>query len=315
MPINDLNSQEFSKNLARQAMEFVPKEFPEEQKNYIAKKVYEFSVITGEHLLKQYKEQLDDNQAKTIVQYIAEWTFHKSIDIIKAGIPHEHWDTLLQQVAFAALKAALHSFMQKFEDAKTAAFIEYNVKTAYEENIKQLVNANVIEEKKVDEILSLSNVDQMAGEIKANQSPEEDEKTLKYATIAILLKKLSPEKVAKVLSKVSEEERKNIESCMRVNDLESKLDGAVMNDYIRSLKKNLTANSKPSMNKFHKLFKQLQAKYGEEEIVNLTLFERSGVQHFLSDCLFENVIKFELSPHIVKILYNYLNSKLAASSV
>lgn len=315
MPINDLNSQEFGKNLARQAMEFVPKEFAEEQKNYIAKKVYEFSVITGEHLLKQYKEQFDDNQAKVIIQYIAEWTFHKSIDIIKGEIPREYWDQLLQQVAFAALKATLHSFMQNFEDTKTAAFIEHNVKAAYEENIKQLVKANVIEEEKVGEILSQSNVDQMAGEIKANQSPEEDEKTLKYAAIAILLKKLPPEKVEKVLSKVSEEERKNIESCMRVKDLESKLDGAVMNDYIRSLKKNLTAHSKPSVKKFHNLFKQLQAKYGEEEIVNLTIFERSGIQHFLSECLFENVIKFELSPHIVKILYNYLNSKLAASSL
>jgi len=315
LPIKELNCQEYSKNLAQQAMGYVPAEFSEEIKNYIAKKVYEFCVITGDYLLKQYKEQFTDEQAVVIIQFIGEWTFHKSVDVIRADIDPKYRDQILQQVAFAALKGALHAYTEKFEEIKIAEFIEYNVTKAYEESINQLVKANVIKQEKVKEILSHSNLEKMAKESTVQQvsAAEEDEKTLKYATIAMFLKKMPKEKAEKILAKMNEPERTQIMSCLQINDLEKKLDASVINNYIKDLKRNIASHSKPGVNDLVKSFKKLQSKYGEEEIIELTIFERAKIQNFLSDCLFNDnlkAIKIELSPYILKILYNYLKTKL-----
>ncbi len=318
MPINELNSQEFAKNLAKQAMEYVPQELNEEQKNYITKKVYEFGAITGDHLLKQYKEQFSDQQAAIIIQFIGEWTFHKAIDLIKAELESQYWDQILQQVAFAALKATLHANIEKFDDAKTAAFIEHNVKTVYEESINQLVQASAISEDKKKDILSQSNVDKMAEESRRNatDSAEEKEKTMKYITIAMVLKKMPGKKVEKILENMDEVQRQKIQSCLQIKDLEQKLDASLINSYVRDLRKNIISIAKPKTDELIKFFKNLQSKYGEEEIINLTLYERSKIQKFLSDCLLENGSKafsIEISPYIIKILYNHLKSKLAAT--
>lgn len=319
MPIVELNPQEFAKNLAGQAMGYVPAEFADEQKNYIAKKVYEFCVITGEHLIKQHNADYTDEQAVVVVQFIGEWTFHKAIDLINAGIDSQYWDQILQQVAFAALKAALHSHMEKFEEGKTTAFIEHSVKKAYEDSIEQLVKANVIEEDKAKEALEQSNVEAMAKEAQAQAaqapSPEDEEKTMKYATIALFLKRMPPEKAQKVLQKMDEPQRQQIQSCLQIKDLEQKLDAQVIDTYIKDLQKNISSTSKPNVKELIKSFKKLQKEYGEEEIINLTMDERSKIQAFLSDCLFEggaNALKIKLSPYITKILYNYLRNKMIA---
>lgn len=319
MPINELNAQEFAQNLAQQAMEYVPQEFDEAQKKYITSKVYQFSLITGEHLLKQYQEQFEDQQATIIIQFIGEWTFHKAIDLVRAGIDQQHWDQIMQQVAFAALKSAIHANVEKFEDVKTAAFIEYNVKSAYEECINQLVQANAISEEKKEEILSISNVDKMAEEQGGNVTgtPEEEERTMKYITIALFLKKMPEEKAQKILDNMDETKREKIQSCLQIQDLEKKVDASIINDYIKELKKNINPLVKPKTTEFIGFLKDLCQKYGEESIINLTLYERTSVQKFLSEILFESdskALNVELSSYIVKILYNHLRSKLSGSA-
>ena len=319
MPIQDLNPQDFAKNLAQQAGTYVSADISEENKQYIVKKVYEFCYITGDHLLKQYKEQFTDADAVVVIQFIGEWTFHKANDLITAGIRHEFWDTILQQIAFSALKSALHAHSEGYDQAKAAELIESQVAEAYKQCINHLVKAKAIPEDKVEEILAYSNVDKMAQEAAKNEAEhfEDDEKTLKYIAIALMLRKMPPEKVNNILNNFDEAEKQKILACFQIDNLETKVEPIVINQYIEDLKRNISLNAKPDCSEIMKSFKSLQAKYGDEEIINITMFERPKIQEFLSACLLEdgsNVTKVELSPHIVKILYSYLRSKLAAVS-
>jgi hypothetical protein len=315
--LKDLNPQEFAKNLAQQATGYVPGDINEECKNYIVKKVHEFCLITGDHLKKNFAAKFSDEQAVIIIQFIGEWTFHKAIDIIRSGLQTQYWDQILQQVAFSALKAAIHANLENFEQAKAAAFIENNVMSTYEECIKQLVKANVITEAKVKDILSYSNVDKMAQEAGGGtaSTPEEEEKTLKYATIAIVLKQMPKNKVNSILEKLGHEEREKILSCLKIEDIENKLDSSIIDKYLKELKKNLCIIKKPSSNEIVESMKKLQSRFSEEEIINLTLFERSEIQRFISDCLFEKSsknVRIELSSYIAKIVYGYLSAKLVS---
>lgn len=317
MPIQELNPQEFAKNLAQQAGSYIPDDISEENKKYIGKKVYEFCYITGDHLLKQHQDSFTDQDAVIVIQFIGEWTFHKAIDLIRAEIRNEFWDTILQQVAFAALKAALQAHTENMDQTNAAALIETQVMESYKHCINQLVKSRAIKEEDVDTILSQSNVDKMANESAEKEANafQDDEKTMKYVAIALILKKMPEEKAQRILSGMGEEEKQRVFSCLNIPDLEKKVAPSVISQYIEDLKKSISLISKPSTKEMVKSFKLLQDKYGEEEIINLTMFERSKIQEFLSNCLFENnsnVTKVELSPYIVKILYSYLRNQLAA---
>lgn len=313
MAITSLNPQEFAKDLAQQAINYVPADLSEEYKNYVAKKVFEFSLIAGNHLIERFNQQLDDEQARTIIQFIGEWTFHKNIDIIRANIPQEHWAEILQQVAFAALQVAIQSFIEKQDQTKIAASIELQVNAAYEACINGLAKAGVIAEEKIKEVMAYSNVDAMAKETTGTVADSE-EKIMKYAAIAIVLKKLPPEKLESILSNFNPEEQQHIASYLKLEGLEQKIDPSIVYQYLKDLKKNITNIAKPKVSEIVSSIKGLKKKYSEEKIFDVLSYERSSVLDYVETCLFESTakaVKVEFSPYIAKILYNYVKSKLA----
>ncbi len=313
MPITALNSQEFAKDLAQQALSYVPADLTEEQKTYVAKKVFDFSIIAGNHLIERYNQEFNDEQARIIVQFIGEWTFHKSIDTIRAKIPTDHWDEILQQVAFSALQTAIQSFSEGIDQIKIAVNIEVQVNGAYEACIKKLASSGVIPEEQVKEIMSYSNVDKMAKESGANVV-EDEEKILKYAAIAIVLKQMSKDKVESLLANFEEEEQKHISTFLKIEDIEQKVNPIVVAQYLAELKKNVAGIAKPKISNTITGIKALQKKYQDEEIFDVLSYERSRVLDFMEKILFESsakASKIEFSPYIAKILYNHLRSNLA----
>jgi len=313
LAITGLNAQEFAKDLAQQAINYVPADLSDEYKNYVAKKVFEFSLIAGNHLIEKFNQQLDDNQARTIVQFIGEWTFHKNIDIIRANIPQEHWAEILQQVAFAALQIAIQSFVEKQDQTKTAARIELQVNAAYEACINNLAKAGVISEERVQEVISYSNVDAMAKE-QSSTSIDDEEKIIKYASIAIVLRKMSKDKVGSILANFSEEEQKHIENYLNIENLEQKIDPSLVYQYLSQLKKSISDIAKPRSMEIIAGIKELKKRFKEEQIFNVLSHERSFVHEFLESCLFESsskTLKLGFSPYISKIILHHIKSKLA----
>lgn len=313
MAITTLNAQEFAKDLAQQAINYVPADLTDEEKNYVAKKVFEFSLIAGNHLTEKFSSQLNDEEARTIVQFIGEWTFHKNIDIVRAKIPQEHWAEILQQVAFEALKIAIQSFIEKQDQAKIAASIELQVTAVYKSCVSNLAKAGIINEDRVNEIIAYSNVDSMAKETTGVQVDDED-KIIKYAAIAIVLKKLSKEKVKSLLSNFCEEEQQKINSYLKIEGLEQKIDATLVLQYLNDLKKNVSSIAKPKMTEVISAIKALKTKFGDEQIFDTLSYERSIVLDYAETCLFESAskaLKVHFSPYIAKILYNYVKTKLA----
>jgi len=315
LAITSLNPQEFGKDLAQQAINYMPAEFSEEQKNYIAKKVFNFCILAGNHLLEKFNEHFNDEQARIIVQFIGEWTFHKGIDLIRADIPSENWEEILQQVAFAALQMAIQSFAEGHDQNKIAAIIENHVILTYQNCINNLKQNGILTEEKAQLALTTSNVDLMAKEAGGAgvNALEDEEKTLKYASIAIVLQKMSREKVNKILENFNEEEQQFIQGYLNIENLEQKLDPALAYQYLADLKKNMASVVKPKMLEVVTNIKALSKEFTEEEIFNTISYERGKVLDFIETCIFEKTskaVKVEFSPYIAKILYSYIKSKL-----
>ena len=88
MAIQGFEYKEFAQNLAQQALELIPKDFDDNQKNYVANTLLNFSAIAGQALYDEGKFNVD--QAIMITQIIAEWSFHKSVDLVRSGIPQQY---------------------------------------------------------------------------------------------------------------------------------------------------------------------------------------------------------------------------------
>lgn len=312
MPINGLNPQEFAKDLAQQAINYVPADLTEDQKNYVSRKVFDFSLIAGNHLLERYKQQFNDDQARIIVQFIGEWTFHKSIDLIRAQIPNKHWDEILQQIAFVALQTAIQSFSQNLEQVQIATNIEMNVMEAYQSCLKKLAETKVIPENQVKEALTYSNVDKMAQET-SGPIVTDEEKILKYTAIAIVLKKMPQEKIEQIISNFEEEEQKHIISFLKIENIEQKVNPAVISKYLEELKKNVSNISKPNITKTVKSINALKTEFNTEEIFNVISYERSQIHDLMEKSLFETTqkaSKVKISPYIAKVIYDHVKSNL-----
>ena len=176
MTIKDFDYKGFAENLASQAAELVPREFSQNDKNYVTNTLLNFSMLAGEALY-QDQENLGFNadQASMITQIIAEWAFHKSVDLIKSGIPQQFWDPIMQKIAFTIFEIAKQTFKQGLPQDQILQLIEHHVKKTYLDSITELKEKGAIDEGLMEKAASQSNIDAVmqemenSGEIQAEQ--------------------------------------------------------------------------------------------------------------------------------------------------
>ena len=84
--LQNFNCEAFAKDLASQASQVVPNDIQKADKDFIVEIIYRFCRMAGDALLKEENSKLNASQASLITQFIGEWIFHKSVDIIRAKI-------------------------------------------------------------------------------------------------------------------------------------------------------------------------------------------------------------------------------------
>lgn len=166
---NNFDYKEFAKSLETQCVELIPSEFCTQDKDYIIQKVYDFSLMAGEALCNDDVLNIDAQSKVLIAQMIAEWAFHKSCDLIRANIPAQYRDEILQKIAFAVFEVAKQGFTQKVPQRDILNLAEYHVNKTYKECIEDLTQRHIISQADAQNTLSLSNIDEMAAKESASR--------------------------------------------------------------------------------------------------------------------------------------------------
>ena len=138
MAIEGFDYKEFSQMLAGQAKELVPAEFDDFQKNYIVQTLLNFSMLAGEAIANDPSMGFNADQAILLTQIIAEWSFHKSVDLIRSGIEPQYWDGVLQKVAFTIFEIGKQTIQNNIPQDQMLALIEHHVKQAFDGAIDEL---------------------------------------------------------------------------------------------------------------------------------------------------------------------------------
>ena len=175
MAIEGFDYKGFATSMAEQAKELVPADLEDFQKEYIVKTLGNFTMLAGEALYNDTSMNLTAEQAVFITQIIAEWSFHKSIDLVHSGILPQYWDSIMQKIAFTIFEVAKQAVIRQIPQDQLLQAVEHHVVKVYKQSIEELEQKGVIDEETKNRAESQSNIDDMAKQAQEEQMKQQQE--------------------------------------------------------------------------------------------------------------------------------------------
>lgn len=328
MTIQGFDYKGFAQNLAQQALELIPAEFDQNQKNYVANTLLNFSTVAGEALYNEGQFNLD--QAVMITQIIAEWSFHKSVDLIRSGIPQQYWDPVMQKIAFTIFEIAKNAFQQNLPQDQCLQLIEHHVKKTYLDCIAELKDKNLIDQGLMEQAASQSNIDAMVQQQTQEQPqpeqipqdmpsqqnaqmPQQDlpasPKVLKLATLAMLFNKMKQDKVQTILNKFNPEDAQSVIKFMGMPDLDTKVDKYSALRCLQEIKTNLPSpHQSLSPSKIVDKIQNVSQYFDKSQLEQALRLERNKVRRFVFTALEGEY--FEMPPKVANIIATHLEDSV-----
>ena len=282
--------QGFVRDLATQAESLVPVDIAPDDKKYITQ-----------------IDNINHENALMITQFIGEWTFHKSIDLIRAGIAQQFRDSTLQQIAFVVFEISKQALLKGMPQEQVIQVVEHHVKKKYLEELTNLKDRNLISQQEYDKAMGESNIDKMAEE----KEPEviedmPEEKELKLASFAMVLQKMPEAKVASILSKMPAREAQLVMNYMQMENLSSNA-GAVM-QYLNEIKSKLPIFPKKEVKKVQNKVEKIVTNENETKINDIIFNERDEIKKYVSSLKNDEITN--IPKNIAKVINSYLSEKV-----
>ena len=322
MPIEGFDYKGFAASMSEQAKELVPQELEDREKEYIVKTLGNFTLLAGEALYNDQQLNLNAEQAVFITQIIAEWSFHKTIDLIHSGILPQYWDSIMQKIAFTIFEVAKQAVIRKIPQDQLLQAVEHHVIKVYNQSIEELQQKGLIDEETKNKAESQSNIDAMAQQAQAEQDRQRQEqaaeaekarqekeqrranrkqareqaanrqpvsipqgitnKQMKLMSLALVLKLMSQDKVTTILNKFDSNDSLAISQYMNMADLESHLDGDLVTDCLKEMKEYLPIKRKLTKENVLGDLLRIYREIPRERIEKVIKNERPLVKRFIA---------------------------------
>ena len=160
----EYTSTQFAASMKVQSYDLMPKDLSEENKEYIANTLYEFTKLAFETLDQDIEYKYTYNDKIFISQVVAEWTFHKAVDLIKSNIPKKFWDTGLQKFAISIFETTKEGVNQKIPLQDLLPVIESHVNEDWKIYIEKLYLTGAFDLDTKAKALNQSNIDDFTQE-------------------------------------------------------------------------------------------------------------------------------------------------------
>lgn len=316
MPIEGFDYKEFAQMMSSQAGELIPKEFNDMQKNYVVKTLSNFTLLAGEAIANDEALGFNADQAIFVTQIIAEWAFHKSIDLVHSGIMPEHWDGIMQKIAFTIFEVAKQAIKKNVPQDQILQLIEHHVNKTYKDAIDNLEKRGVISSDISQKALNQSNIDDMAAQAAqaeaeqkaaieaaaqqdtAQAAPADTaappavaqaalpsapmDKALKLMSVALVLKILPHDRVEAILEKFAPQDVETIQTYMKVDNLEAGLDMSYTLKCLENIKEFLPRRKSPSQESIIRQLNKIFDTHPLDEIEKLFKSERPFLKRFIA---------------------------------
>lgn len=341
MAIQGFDYEAFAQNLTAQAQEIVPADFNANQKQYVVNTLMNFSRLAGEALYNDTENNFNADQAVMITQIIAEWSFHKSVDLIRSGIPQQFWDPIMQKIAFTIFEIAKQTFKQNLPQDQILQLIEHHVKKAWDEALQELKERNLIDEGLREKAAGQSNIDSMMQDMQQQESsppqappapaasPQKTQapvpasanppaaidmskpieaykppKLLKLVAVALLLKRVTDDRVQTILNRFEQDDAGTVLRYMYVDDLEEKVDPTVTMRVLEDIGRNLPSATEVNTNMLVERVKSAAEMMDRQKLESFVQVERPNVRRFIFNAMEGEFYK--MPPRVAAVIASHL---------
>ena len=334
MPIEGFDYKQFASDLSVQAKELVPQDFDDFQKNYIVKTLENFSNMAGEAISNDTVAAFNAEQAILLTQIIAEWSFHKSVDLIRSGIQPEYWDGIMQKIAFTIFDIGKQTIKQGLPTDQILELLEHHVKQAYDGAIEELAQRGIIDEELKIQAENQNNLGKLVEEVEAQKELERQmnepaqtggeaisaggvpqqyvnpdaKKTFKLVSLAMVLRTLSQDKVSSILNKFNPQDAQLVIQYMQMPNLNSQVDANMAMQYLKEIKTNLPDKNSTSLNHLMYRIKRSLKDCTREKVEIILKNERVKVKTYVTSALNDEI--YELPPKIANIIAQHIESSV-----
>lgn len=304
----------FAKDLSSQASQVIPADIKNNDKDFVVEIIYRFCKMAGDALVKEENSKLTAQEASLVTQFIGEWIFHKSIDIIRANIEEKYREGILQKVAFTVFDIAKKAVESKIPQEQLISLVEAHVKKCFTKAIEDLKEKGILNEQTSSNALLQSNIDAMAKEQVEEETTTEiacmsDAKIIKLASLAILMKNFSGEKIKNILMKFNKPERDVLIKYLKMPDLEEKLDMRATMRCFDEIKNTLPEAVVVSYDKAFKKLYKIVKNSDKNEILSIIRNERPTVIEFVLSCYDKKRCK--IPAYIADVISKYLEENVS----
>lgn len=300
--------KEFAEDLAGQARAVVPQDLPAADQEYVYKTVHNFCFLAGEALFNDNEHNYTVDEASIITQFIGEWSFHKSLDVIRGGIPPQNRDGILQKIAFTIFEIAKQATFKKMPQDQMIGLVEHHVKKAYNEALLDLAKRGVINQKQAQIAAKQSNIDDMAKADNAALESASDLKVLKLAAFALVAKKLPNDKVSTLLTKFNSSDANVVLQYMQLEDLEQKIDSQLLKQCLEDFQTILPQSEEVNLLKTMRRFGRNLKSIRKSALMSIVEYERPMILEIVKNP--EEYKTWTISTPLLNVICSHLEEKI-----
>ena len=175
---------DYIESLVEQISEVLPEDVNKLQQDYLTNNIRHSTTLLAKSMEEdEVFKKLNFDTQKQYIQIMAEWSFHKEIDLFRSGIPAKHWKTVMQKIWYTTWEVMYACIQNDAPDDVVLNLIERYVNRTYQDAVEELKETNLIDEKTEEKAKEQSNIDIMALEYRK----ERNKKRLKRRILRILL--------------------------------------------------------------------------------------------------------------------------------
>ncbi len=180
---------DFIENLIGQIQPLLPKDVNKLQEDYLVSNIRRSAMLMASGIQDDEEfSRIDFEQQCFYIQIMAEWSFHKEIDLFRSGIPAKYWKVVMQKIWYAMWEVMYACVKNEAPETVVLSLVERFVNRTYRDAVEELKENEIIDEKTEEKAKEQSNIKIMAQEVQEVRAINQKVKNIvRYLGLGIII--------------------------------------------------------------------------------------------------------------------------------
>lgn len=180
---------DFIENLIGQIQPLLPKDVNKLQEDYLVNNIRKSAMLMASGIQDDEEfSRIDFEQQCFYIQIMAEWSFHKEIDLFRSGIPAKYWKVVMQKIWYAMWEVMYACVKNEAPETVVLSLVERFVNRTYRDAVEELKENEIIDEKTEEKAKEQSNIKIMAQEVQEVRAINQKVKNIvRYLVLGVII--------------------------------------------------------------------------------------------------------------------------------